>query len=94
MKWMVNGKAAVPSGITSDALKSMVWHELDPEDEEVNTDADFQATMIHGLLLDFCASKLDFESWKQGILTPVPKSGDLSNPNKWRPICLLETSYK
>eukprot|EP00957_Ditylum_brightwellii_P053955 4086786-Ditylum_brightwellii.AAC.1 len=72
----------------------MMWHKLDPEDEEVNVNADFLATVIHDLLLDLCASKLDFESWKQGILAPVPKSGNLSNPNNWRPVCLLETSYK
>eukprot|EP00957_Ditylum_brightwellii_P171330 13042569-Ditylum_brightwellii.AAC.1 len=81
---MANGKAAGPSGITSDALNG----------SPANADANFLASVIHDLLLDFWESNLDFESWKQGTLAPVPKSGDLSNPNKWRPVCLLETSYK
>eukprot|EP00957_Ditylum_brightwellii_P046625 3537886-Ditylum_brightwellii.AAC.1 len=93
---MANRKATGPSGITSDALKSMVWREegLSEEEESANNDADFLASVIHELLLDYWDSKLDFESWKQDILAPVPKTGNLSNPNKWRPVCLLETSYK
>eukprot|EP00957_Ditylum_brightwellii_P034657 2627281-Ditylum_brightwellii.AAC.1 len=66
----------------------MVWREegLEAEaDKLANADADCLASLIHSLLLDFWESKLDFESWKQGILAPVPKTGDLSNPNKWRP---------
>eukprot|EP00957_Ditylum_brightwellii_P115055 8775756-Ditylum_brightwellii.AAC.2 len=63
LKRMANDKTAGPSGITSDALKSMVCHEEELED-------------------------------KENILVPVPKSGNLSNPNKWRPVCLLGTSYK
>ena len=96
---MANGKAAGPSGVTPDALKAMVWREEglkdgEDEDEVDNDDADHLASVIHSLLLDFWESKLDFESWKRGILAPVPKTGDLSNPNKWRPVCLLETTYK
>mmetsp|Transcript_6884 Transcript_6884/g.10421 ORF Transcript_6884/g.10421 Transcript_6884/m.10421 type:complete len:95 (+) Transcript_6884:155-439(+) len=74
----------------------MVWREddLTEEEESANDDADFLASVIHELLLDFWDSKLDFESWKRGTVAPVPKTGDLSNPNKWRPVCLLETSYK
>eukprot|EP00957_Ditylum_brightwellii_P108502 8275959-Ditylum_brightwellii.AAC.2 len=32
--------------------------------------------------------------WRIGNLSPVLKPGDLSNPNKWQPVCLLETLYK
>eukprot|EP00957_Ditylum_brightwellii_P192426 14649817-Ditylum_brightwellii.AAC.1 len=72
---MANGKAAGPSGITSDALKLMVWQDnsLDANDS-ANNDADFLATAMHDLLTDFWENKLDFESWKQGTLAPVPKS--------------------
>eukprot|EP00957_Ditylum_brightwellii_P151547 11541346-Ditylum_brightwellii.AAC.1 len=71
---MANGKAPGPSGITSDALKSMVWCDsgLDEEDS-ANEDAEYLASVVHELLLDFWESKLDFESWKQGMLAPVPK---------------------
>jgi len=52
-----------------------VWREegLEAEaDELANADADCLASLIHSLFLDFWESKLDFESWKQGILVPVP----------------------
>eukprot|EP00957_Ditylum_brightwellii_P112491 8576437-Ditylum_brightwellii.AAC.1 len=83
---MANGKAPGPSGITSDALKSMVScdYGLDKEDS-ANKDAKYLASVAHELLLDFWESNLNFESWKQGTLVPVPKTGDLSNPNKWIP---------
>eukprot|EP00957_Ditylum_brightwellii_P061870 4695148-Ditylum_brightwellii.AAC.1 len=95
LRRMANGKAAGPSGITSDALKSMVWRDNSlGANDSANNDADFLATAVHDVLTDFWESKLNFESWKQGTLVPVPKSGNLSNPNKWRPVCLIETSYK
>eukprot|EP00957_Ditylum_brightwellii_P027727 2095609-Ditylum_brightwellii.AAC.1 len=92
---MANGKAPVPSGITSDALKAMVWRDTSLEEgDPANANANFLASVTHDLLLDFWESNLYFESWKRGTLVPVPKSGNLSNLNKWRPVCLLETSYK
>eukprot|EP00957_Ditylum_brightwellii_P109680 8366159-Ditylum_brightwellii.AAC.1 len=77
-----------------DALKSMVWCNNNVTDETENKDAEFLAEVIFNLLQDFWDSKLDFDTWKKSILAPVPKKGDLSDPNKWRPVCLLETSYK
>jgi len=56
LKHMVTRKAAGPSGITSDALKSMVWREEgleDEADELANTNAGYLASVIHSLLLDF-----------------------------------------
>eukprot|EP00957_Ditylum_brightwellii_P133676 10191666-Ditylum_brightwellii.AAC.1 len=91
---MANGKAPGPSGITSNALKSMVWTEATLDDEGANDDANYLVAVIHNMLLDFWKNALDFESWKSGILAPVPKKGNLSNPNKWRPVCLLETTYR
>eukprot|EP00957_Ditylum_brightwellii_P112679 8589449-Ditylum_brightwellii.AAC.1 len=64
----------------------MVWQDTSLEaDNPANEDAEFLASVVHELLMDFWESKLDFESWKQGTLAPVPKTGNLSNPNKWRP---------
>eukprot|EP00957_Ditylum_brightwellii_P198035 15087766-Ditylum_brightwellii.AAC.1 len=65
---MVNGKAPRPSGITSNALKSMVGRR--------------PHWMMKGLMT------------MPTTWPPVPKKGDLSNPNKWHPVCLLETTYK
>eukprot|EP00957_Ditylum_brightwellii_P084460 6422676-Ditylum_brightwellii.AAC.1 len=61
----------------------MVWRDNDlPEDDSTNDNTDFLASVVHNLLTDFWESKLNFESWKRGMLVPVPKSGNLSNPNK------------
>eukprot|EP00957_Ditylum_brightwellii_P109922 8384727-Ditylum_brightwellii.AAC.1 len=67
---MANGKAPGPSGITSDALKSIVWTEATPEDEGANDNADYLAAVIHDMLVEFWKCALDFESWKAGILSP------------------------
>lgn len=32
--------------------------------------------------------------WKQGYISPLPKKGDLSNLENWRPISLLNTEWK
>ena len=34
-------------------------------------------------ILKFWNQGGDFEEWHEGQLVPVPKSGDLSNPNEW-----------
>eukprot|EP00957_Ditylum_brightwellii_P065592 4974859-Ditylum_brightwellii.AAC.1 len=62
---MANGKAPGPSSITSDALKSMVWCDFGPDVEaSANEDAEYLASVVHELLLDFWESNLDFVSWK------------------------------
>eukprot|EP00957_Ditylum_brightwellii_P057460 4356472-Ditylum_brightwellii.AAC.1 len=91
---MANGKAPDPTGITNDALKAMVWKEHQPEDKAANDDAEYLASVIHDMIVQFWNGEFTFESWESGTLAPVPKKGDLSNPNKWQPVCLLETTYK
>eukprot|EP00957_Ditylum_brightwellii_P198823 15154501-Ditylum_brightwellii.AAC.1 len=90
---MANGKAPGPSSVMSDTLKAMIWTKQDPDDDEDNDDTNCLTTVIHAMLLDFWSKNTDFESWASGLLSPVPKKGDLSNQNKWRPVCLLETMY-
>ena len=34
------------------------------------------------------------EPWKVGLITPLPKSGDLTNPKNWRPICINPAASK
>ena len=36
----------------------------------------------------------DFSEWHKGQLVPVPKSGDLSDPKKWRGVTLMDIGYK
>ena len=49
-------------------------------------------------LLDFFKKywleETDFDEWQRGQNFPVPKSGDLSEPNKCRGITLMETVAK
>eukprot|EP00957_Ditylum_brightwellii_P010472 793139-Ditylum_brightwellii.AAC.1 len=70
---MANGKAPGPSGITSDALKAMVWREHQPDNDTDNDDADYLASVIHAMILDFWNGHLEFHSWESGTLAPVPK---------------------
>eukprot|EP00957_Ditylum_brightwellii_P180197 13726196-Ditylum_brightwellii.AAC.1 len=70
---MANGKAPGLSGITSDALKAMVWKEHQPEDEYVNDDAEYLASAVHAMIVEFWTGGLDFQSWESGTLAPVPK---------------------
>eukprot|EP00957_Ditylum_brightwellii_P099642 7589790-Ditylum_brightwellii.AAC.1 len=60
----------------------MVWTEDDPEEVADNDDADFLATTLHTMIVEFREGTFDFCSWESGTLAPVPKKGDLSNPNK------------
>eukprot|EP00957_Ditylum_brightwellii_P093726 7136288-Ditylum_brightwellii.AAC.1 len=50
---MANGKAPGPSGVTSDALKAMIWTKDDPDNDADNNDANCLITVIHAMLLDF-----------------------------------------
>ena len=52
------------------------------------------AMIIHDTIKRFWDDECSIAEWKLGTLAPVPKSGNLSDPNKWRPVCLLETTYK
>ena len=45
-------------------------------------------------ILDFWYDNLDFEEWHEGQVVPVPKSGDLSDPNKWIGVNLVYIGSK
>ena len=45
-------------------------------------------------ILEFWNDNMDFEEWHEGQLVPVPKSGDLSDPNKWRGVNLMDIGSK
>ena len=45
-------------------------------------------------LNEFWDQESDFESWHRSQLIPVPKSGDLSDPNKWKGIMLMDAMSK
>ena len=43
---------------------------------------------------DFILGDMDLEQWHCSQCVPVPKSGDLSNPNKWRGVMLTDACSK
>ena len=49
---------------------------------------------IHERILDFFEGKTDHEALKRSQCVPVPKKGDLSDPNKWRGVMLMDMCSK
>jgi hypothetical protein len=49
---------------------------------------------IHKHISDFFEGTTDHEAWKRSQCVPVPKKGDLSNPNKWRGVMLMDMCSK
>ena len=50
--------------------------------------------VIHDNIKRFWKGGCSIAEWKVGTLAPVPNSKSLSNPNNWRPVCLLGITYK
>jgi hypothetical protein len=68
------GKAPGLNGIPPEALKAM---------------SDMPRRTVHKHVSDFFEGKTDHEKWHKSQCMPVPKKGDLSDPNKWRGIMLM-----
>ena len=62
------GKAPGLNGIPSEALKAM---------------DDMPQRTVHKHVSDFFDGKTDHEEWHKSQCVPVPKKGNLSDPNKW-----------
>jgi hypothetical protein len=73
------GKAPGLNGIPPEALKAM--------------DNKYKR-IVHTHVSDFFEGKTDHEAWKRSQCVPVPKKGDLSDPNKWRGIMLMDICSK
>ena len=52
--------------------------------------------LIHlfDFILELWEGRLDFVEWHEGQVVPVPKIGDLSDPNKWRGVNLMDINTK
>jgi len=72
------GKASGLNGVPPEAFKAM--------DEELRT-------LVFGYCVRFWDGE-DFRGWQISQCVPVPKSGDLSNPNKWRGVMLMDVMSK
>jgi hypothetical protein len=49
---------------------------------------------IHRYVGEFFEGTIDYESWHRSQCVPVPPKGDLSDPNKWRGVMLMDVSSK
>ena len=72
---LINDKAPGLNGVPPNTFKEMSDQNL-----------------IHhfNFIIEFWEGKIDFEEWYEGQVVPVPKSGDLSDPNKWRGSSLMD----
>ena len=76
---MKNNKAPVISQVTIDAINTLSVQLLNK---------------VYNFIVDFWNGKQDYEEWHQTMLKVLPKSGDLSNPNKWRGITITDVITK
>lgn len=74
-----NGKSPGLNDVPPDAFKSLTSGNL--------------ATLLDHLN-SFWNEEVDFEEWHEGQVVPVPKSGNLSDPNKWRGVTLMDLGSK
>eukprot|EP00957_Ditylum_brightwellii_P070139 5327784-Ditylum_brightwellii.AAC.1 len=94
ISWMKNSKAPGPTGITADAFCAMIWHKRNKVDKTADDDTNFLIDCVAEILCLFWTGELDVAMWNKGMLSPAPKKGNLVDPNKQRPVCLLEILYK
>ncbi|KAL7527109.1 hypothetical protein ACHAWF_002044 [Thalassiosira exigua] len=50
--------------------------------------------LVFNHIQDFWYGIKDHENWHRSQCVPVPKQGDLSNPNKWRGVMLMDVCSK
>jgi hypothetical protein len=74
-----NAKAAGLTGVPPKAFKAMTACNLRHVYKHVN---------------DFFLGTADYEQWHHSQCVPVPQSGDLSDPNKWREVMLMDVCSK
>ena len=74
-----NDKSPGLNGVPSYAFKSM-------SEENLRHHFNF--------ITEFWEDRVDFEECHKGQVVPVPKSGDLSEPNTWRGVNLMDIGSK
>ena len=74
-----NGKAPGITGVPPDAFKCLKGE---------------NKRHIFRYIVDFWEGKADYWEWHVGIGVLVPKKGDLSDPNKWQCINLMDVCSK
>ena len=76
---LTNDKAPGLNGIPPNAFKVMKAEKL---------------LHLFDFILEFWEDRLDFLEWHEGQVVLVPKSGDVSDPNKWRGVNLMDIGAK
>ena len=79
IKDLTNDKSPGLNVVPPNAFKSM-------SEENLRHHIDF--------ITELWEETVDFEEWNEGQVVPVPKSGDLYDPNKWRVINLMDIGAK
>jgi hypothetical protein len=72
-----NGKSPGLNGIPAEAYKVMITE---------------SRQLVHGYVTAFFEGDADYDGWHTSQCVPVPKSGNLSNPNKWCGVMLMDVS--
>ena len=67
--YLKNDKAPRLNGVCPNSFKCM-------DEKNLRT--------VYKFIRDFWKGNKDYEEWHEGQVVLVPKSGDTSNPNKWR----------
>lgn len=88
---MQNHKAAGPNNVPMDALK--ILSSQFSIDNHAKPDAR-PIFFIHELLCGIWEGSPVPDEWTSGTLCPIYKKGDATDPNNWRPVCLLDATYK
>ena len=76
---LTNDKSPGLNGVPPNAFKSM-------SEENLRHHFNF--------ITELWEDKVVFEEWHEGQVVPVPKSGDLSDPKKWRGVNLMDIGSK
>ena len=79
MMKLANGKSPGRNDVPPDAFKAL-------DDANLLT--------LFDLFNSYWNEEIDFSEWHEGLVVPVPKSGDLSDPNKWSGVTLMDLGSK
>ena len=69
----------------------MIKHQASTEFFQTHLRPCLIKTLRHqfNFITEFWKEKVDFEEWHKGKVVPIPKSGELSDPDKWRGVNLM-----
>ena len=84
-------KAPGENGLTADALKALAQNVSAKRIDEPHAGP---IRILLRILRKIWNGEEVPSEWHSGCLSPIFKKGDPLNPANWRPVCLLDISYK